>query len=141
MSQSKNTTHVFGAIDVLNYTDLNNTRMTGLASPILDNDAANKEYVDNKVVASNLTGGVGITVDTSNNTINSNPNATHIVGLGNIQTGTWTANTIQIPYGGTGQSVFTVNKLIYYNSANKLSSIPEFSYDSNTFNSTLPFVM
>jgi hypothetical protein len=141
MSQSKNTTHVFGAIDVLNYTDLNNTRMTGLASPILDTDAANKQYVDSKVVASNLTGGVGVTVNTSTNIINSNPNATHIVGLGTIQTGTWTANTIQIPYGGTGQTAFTVNKLIYHNSANKLASVPEFSYDSSTFNSTLPFVI
>jgi hypothetical protein len=141
MSQSKNTTHVFGAIDVLNYTDLNNTRMTGLASPILDTDAANKQYVDSKVVASNLTGGVGITVNTANNTINSNPSATHIVALGTIQTGTWTANTIQIPYGGTGQTAFTVNKLIYHNGANKLASIPEFSYDSSTFNSTLPFVI
>jgi hypothetical protein len=141
MSQSKNTTHVFGAIDVLNYTDLNNTRMTGLAPPILDTDAANKHYVDSKVVASNLTGGVGITVNTVNNTINSNPSQTHLIALGTIQTGIWTANTIQIPYGGTGQTVFTVNKLIYHNSANKLASIPEFTYDSTTFNSTLPFVM
>lgn len=141
MSQSKNTKHVFGAIDVLNYTDLNNTRMTGLASPILNTDAVNKQYVDNKVVGSNLTGGVGITVNTVNNTINSNPTQTQLIALGTIQTGTWTANTIQIPYGGTGQTVFTVNKLIYHNSANKLASIPEFTYDSSTFNSTLPFVM
>ena len=72
MSQSKNTTHVFGAIDIMNFADLNNTRMTGLASPISGTDATNKNYVDSKVVASNLTGGVGITVNTANNTINSN---------------------------------------------------------------------
>lgn len=141
MSQSKNTMHIFGSIDVLNYTNLNNTRMTGLSAPILGADAANKQYVDGRVVASNLTGGIGITVNTTTNTINSNPNATHITSLGTIQNGSWTANTIQIPYGGTGQTAFTVNKLIYHNSANKLSSIPELTYDSTTFNSSLPFIM
>lgn len=138
MSQSKNTTHVFGAVDIINFADLNNARISGLAPPVHGNDAANKTYVDSKVVASNLTGGVGITVNTANNTINSNPSATHIVALGTIQTGTWTANTIQIPYGGTGQTSFSVNKLIFCNGANKLASTPELIYDSQTFNSTIP---
>lgn len=141
MSQSKNTTHVFGAIDIMNFADLNNTRMTGLASPISGTDATNKNYVDSKVVASNLTGGVGITVNTANNTINSNPSATHIVALGNINTGTWTANTIQIPYGGTGQTSFAVNRLIFCNGANKLASAPELSYDTQNFNSTIPIII
>lgn len=138
MSQSKNTTHVFGAIDIMNFADLNNTRMTGLAPPISGTDATNKSYVDSKVVASNLTGGVGITVNTANNTINSNPSQTQVVALGTIQTGTWTANTIQIPYGGTGQTSFSVNKLVFCNGANKLASTPELIYDSQTFNSTIP---
>lgn len=141
MSQSKNTSHVFGSIEVLNYTDLNNTRISGLAPPVLQNDAANKQYVDSKVVASNLTGGVGITVNTANNTINSNPSQTHIVALGSIQTGTWSANTIQIPYGGTGQTAFSVNRLVFCNGANKLASTPELIYDGQTFNSTMPITI
>jgi hypothetical protein len=140
MSQSKSTSHVFGAIDIMHFADLNNKRITGLATPINQNDAANKDYVDNTVVASNLTGGVGITVNTVSNTINANPSQTQVVALGTIQTGTWTANTIQIPYGGTGQTNFTVNKLIFHNSANKLASVPEFTYDSSTINSSIPIV-
>jgi hypothetical protein len=140
MSQSKSTSHVFGAIDIMHFADLNNKRITGLATPINQQDAANKDYVDNTVVASNLTGGVGITVNTVSNTINANPSQTQVVALGTIQTGTWTANTIQIPYGGTGQTNFTVNKLIFHNSANKLASVPEFTYDSSTINSSIPIV-
>ena len=89
MSQSKNTRHVFGAIEVLKYTEFHNARLTGIASPIDALDATNKEYVDAKLVASNLHDGVGITVNTSNNTINVNPNQTQITGLGTIQVGTF----------------------------------------------------
>ena len=141
MSQSKSTSHVFGSVDIMNFADLKNTRITGIATPVLQNDGANKQYVDDKVVASNLTGGIGITVNTANNTINSNPSQTQIVALGNIQTGTWTANTIQIPYGGTGQTNFTVNKLIFHNSANKLASTPELTYDASTFSSSIPIII
>lgn len=140
MSQSKNTGHVFGSIDIMHFADLNDTRITGLASPIQPKDAANKAYVDSNIIASNLTGGVGITVNTVNNTINANPSQTQVIALGNVQTGTWTANTIQIPYGGTGQTNFTVNKLIFHNSANKLASVSEFTYDSSTIDSSIPFI-
>lgn len=141
MSQSKNTSRIFGSVEVVQQIELNNTHITGLALPVNASDASNKAYVDSKIVASNLVGGVGITVNTGSNTINSNPSQTQIVALGNIQIGTWAANTIQVPYGGTGQTSFSVNKLIFYNGANKLASTPEITYDTQTLMSSIPIVV
>ena len=56
--------------------------------------------------ASNLTSG---TVPTGRMT----GSYTGITGLGTLTVGTWNADTITVPYGGTGQTSFTTNGMIY----------------------------
>ena len=56
--------------------------------------------------ASNLTSG---TVPTGRMT----GSYTGITGLGTLTVGTWNAGTITVPYGGTGQTSFTTNGMIY----------------------------
>lgn len=40
---------------------------------------------------------------------------TGITGVGTIATGTWNADTITVPYGGTGMTSFTANGILYGN--------------------------
>jgi hypothetical protein len=138
MSHSKNTSHVFGSVEIMSHQDLNNSRISGLGLPISPNDAASKIYVDNSIIGSNLIGGVGITVNTSTNTISINPSQTTITTLGTIQNGTWNGNNIQISYGGTGVSSFSPSKFIYYNGTNQLVSSEELSLSSNKITSSTP---
>lgn len=41
----------------------------------------------------------------------------NITGVGTLTGGTWQANTITVPYGGTGMTTFTTNGVLYGNSA------------------------
>lgn len=43
-----------------------------------------------------------------------------ITGLGTITIGTWQANTVQVPYGGTGKTSFTTNGVLFGNSSGSL---------------------
>lgn len=43
-----------------------------------------------------------------------------ITTLGTISSGTWNANTVTVPYGGTGQTTFTSNGILYGNSTSAL---------------------
>ena len=45
---------------------------------------------------------------------------TGITGVGTLTAGTWNANTIKVPYGGTGMVSFTTNGILYGNSAGDL---------------------
>jgi hypothetical protein len=140
MSQSKNTYHIFGAVDVLNYEDNNYRSIRNVGNPIMASDAATKGYVDNSVLASNLKGGIGINIDSSNN-INVNSSQLQINAIGNINSGTWNASNIAIPYGGTGSTNFTANKLLYYGGTNSLLSTVSLNYDTNYFTSLVPIVV
>jgi hypothetical protein len=44
-----------------------------------------------------------------------------ITGVGTLTVGTWNANTITVPYGGTGQTSFTTNGMIYGNGTGALN--------------------
>lgn len=138
MSQAKNTYHVVGSLEIMSHQDLHNSRISRLGSPILSNDAATKGYVDNSITGSNLTGGIGITINTTTNSININSAQTSITTLGTIQNGTWNANTLQIAYGGTGVTNFSSSKLIYYNGSNQLVSSQDLTISSTNFNCNLP---
>lgn len=138
MSKTKYTSHVFGALDIINHQDLNNSRISGLGTPLLPDDAVTKSYVDNSIIGNNLSSGIGINVNTVANTININPVQTSITTLGTIQNGTWNGNTIQITYGGTGVTNFSSNKLIYYNGSNQLVSSQDLTIDSTKFSTNVP---
>ena len=45
----------------------------------------------------------------------------NITGVGTITGGTWTANTVTVPYGGTGATTFTTNGVLYGNGSGSLS--------------------
>ena len=141
MSQSRKTSHVFGSLDILNYESVNNRRITNVGNPILDNDATNKSYVDNIIVMNDLHSGIGITLNTVGNTININDNQPTINGLGIINAGIWNSDPIQIPYGGTGQTRFTPNTLVYYAGTNSLISTTQITFDTNTFNIDVPVII
>ena len=44
----------------------------------------------------------------------------NITGLGTISVGTWQANTVQVPYGGTGTTTFTQNGVLFGNTTGPL---------------------
>lgn len=69
-----------------------------------DLHAANASYMNTGTVPENLVVG----------------NYRNITGLGNVQIGTWTANTIGVPWGGTGETTFTTNGVLYGNGAGAL---------------------
>lgn len=139
MSQSKNTRRVFGGLTVTGSTNLLNSRLSGVAEPITNSDAATKNYVDTSVLASNLQGGVGITI--SDNSVNVNNSQTTITAIGTLQTGVWNASMISIPYGGTGQTTFSTNQLVYYAGSNSLESTSRILYDTNYLHSSIPIII
>ena len=141
MAQSRKTSHIFGSVDILNYEDVNNRRITSVGDPLLPTDASNKQYVDNIIIANDLHSGIGITVNTNGNTININSIQPTITGLGTIQSGVWNGSTIQIGYGGTGQTTFTPNALLYYPGSNSISSTEQLTFDTTVFKSTVPIVI
>lgn len=136
MSQSKNISYEFGALSLQNFESLNGARITDVGDPISDKDAVNKSYVDNSIQGSNLAAGVGISI--INNNINVNSSQTQIRALGQIQTGTWTAGVIGIPYGGTSQTNFTANKILWYSGNNSLNSAQELTFDTTSFVTSVP---
>jgi len=136
MANSRFLSYEFGSISVENFASLSGAKISNLGNPQQPQDAATKYYVDSSIQGSNLSAGVGITI-TSNN-INVVPYQTQISALGTITIGGWNASTIQIPYGGTGTSNFTANKLLWYSGNNSLSSAQQLTFDSNVFNSSVP---
>ena len=139
MSQSKNLIREIGGLEVNYYINNNNARISNLGAPINPSDAATKQYVDNNITSSGLNPGIGISI-TTGNTISVLSSLTHVTAVGNINTGTWSANTISINYGGTGRSSFTPNKFVVGNGTSPLLTIDSVSFDSNTLKSTSPVV-
>jgi uncharacterized protein YjbI with pentapeptide repeats len=144
MSHSKDITYTFGGVKVRHFLDNNSARITNVGNPINPQDVATKKYVDDNingtVTQNEIYAGTGLTKITNTNgtTLSVNSSLTHVTALGNINNGTWSANTIHIPYGGTGKSNFTPNLLIMGDGTNPLVSISDLSFQSNTFQSTAP---
>jgi trimeric autotransporter adhesin len=136
MAQSQNINYYLGSVKVKHFIDSNNARLSNVGTPIANNDAATKEYVDNNITSSGIQAGTGINI--SNNIINVSNNLSHVTAIGNINTGSWSANTINVPYGGTGKSSFTPNKLVMGDGTNPLVSLSELSLESNCFKVTCP---
>lgn len=136
MSNSRYLSYEFGSLLLQNYQSLNGARIVDVGYPINLTDAVNKSYVDNSIQGSNLVAGVGISID--NNNINIVPTQTQINSLGTIQIGNWNASSIQIPYGGTGQTAFQANKLLWYSGNNSLNSTQELTFDTTSFVTSVP---
>lgn len=136
MANSRYLSYEFGALSLQNYQSLNGARIIDVGDPINLTDAVNKGYVDGSIQGSNLSAGVGISI--VNNNINVVPSQTQISSLGTIQTGTWNASNIQIPYGGTGQTAFTANKILWYSGNNSLNSAQQLTFDTTSFLTSVP---
>lgn len=139
-NQSQHITYTFGGVKVINFLDNNSARIANVGYPTNNSDAATKQYVDDTVTAgvapSQIEAGTGLTKVST--TLNVNSSLTHVTALGNINTGTWSANTISIPYGGTGKTSFTPNCFVVGNGTNPLITLSEVTFDSNTFNVSTP---
>ena len=139
-NQSQHIVYTFGGVKVKGFMDNNSARISNVGYPTNNSDAATKKYVDDTVAAgvapSQIEAGTGLTkVGT---TLNVNSSLTHVTALGNINTGTWSANTISIPYGGTGKTTFTPNCFVVGNGTNPLITLSEITFDSNIFNVSSP---
>ena len=139
-NQSQHIVYTFGGVKVKGFMDNNSARISNVGYPTNNSDAATKKYVDDTVASgvapSQIEAGTGLTkVGT---TLNVNSSLTHVTALGNINTGTWSANTISIPYGGTGKTTFTPNCFVVGNGTNPLITLSEVTFDSNTFNVSSP---
>ncbi len=73
--------------------------------------------------------GYAITVDA---------NLPMVVGLGEITSGSWAATTIDVPYGGTGQTSFNTNGIVVGNGSNALSASNLFTFDGANVTLTGP---
>lgn len=127
MALSRFNNHIFGNLKVVDSFDNANARIRNIAMPIEDFDAATKKYVDNTIIGSNISAGQGLT--NLNNVFSVNSDQSQITKLGNINTGSWQANSIQISYGGTGTTNFSSNRLLYYDGSNSLRSVENLIYD------------
>lgn len=136
MAQSQNINYYLGSVKVKHFIDTNNARLTNVGNPVADTDAATKLYVDTNVLTSGIEAGTGI--NRVGSTFNVSNNLTHVTAIGNINIGSWSANTINVQYGGTGKSNFTANKLVMGDGTNPLVSLSELAFESNVFKSTCP---
>ena len=113
------------------YTDNNGSRIVNVGTPINDNDATNKLYVDTRMSTANIIAGSGL--DRVNNTLNVSNSLPFVTELGTINSSTWAANTIAVNYGGTGRTSFNSNKLVLGNGSNQLLTTDNLYYDANSF--------
>jgi hypothetical protein len=139
MAQSKNITQVYGALKLMYALDNNGARLINIADPVDPQDAVSKIFLENSINAQILTAGTGISI--LSNTINVNENQPQIIGVGNVNSGTWSADTISISYGGTGNTNFPSNKLVIGNGSNPLTTTAYLDYDDNYFTSSVPIVI
>jgi hypothetical protein len=139
MAQSQNISYHLGSIKIKHFIDADNNRLSNVAYPINQTDAVNKQYVDDIAlgnIESAFEAGTGI--NKIGNVISVNNNLTHVTAIGNINIGSWNADIINVPYGGTGKNNFSSNKLIMGNGTSPLISISELSFESNTFQIACP---
>jgi len=142
MSQSRFNSVIFGSLTLINNQSNLGARITNLGYPIDDNDATNKYYVDSKLRAADISAGIGLSLNTSNNIIiNVLPSQTQITEIGNINIGSWQSDTILVPYGGTGNSIFTPNKLLLGNGTSAISTANNLDYNSNLFTISVPLLI
>lgn len=134
--QSRYITQHFDAITIHKRTNNNNVRFTNIGYPIAETDAATKQYVDDSIIEAGLTQGTGIIITGGEVEVSSN--LTHVTQVGNISDGTWSGNTIQVGYGGTGRSSITATKLVIGNGSDPIIGVDELTFANSIFTSSVP---
>lgn len=135
-TKSSRTEHEFGGVKIRDYLKFNNIVLSNISDPVVDSDAATKKYVDDHIVSTEIYAGTGLTK--TGTTFSVNDNLSNVTGVGNINSGTWSANVINVSYGGTGKTSFSSNKLIMGDGSNPLVSISEVAFSDNKLLSTAP---
>lgn len=79
--------------------------------------------IKNTGLGTGMTGGSG-------SPISSSSDQSHVTKLGTINTGTWQAASIQVPYGGTGVNRFTQGNILFGNGLNPIGTNSKFYYDN-----------
>jgi len=129
-------------VDVIGTNDIHFTQFTGLGqvtagdgltknfneiSVVVDNTSleifSDALRIKNTAVGTGLTGGSGSALQTISD-------QSHVTKLGTINTGTWQANIIDVPYGGTGHSKFTIGNILFGNGNSSLATDTSLFYDS-----------
>lgn len=60
------------------------------------------------------------------------PGSTGITVLGTVVTGTWNAATVTVPFGGTGVTSVSANRILYGNGTDPLQSSANLTFDGST---------
>lgn len=100
--------------DKWSFTDANQYLYSIASNTDISNVTASIANVTSSLNASNLSSGTVPTGRLSGSYAD-------ITGVGTLTVGTWNANTITVPYGGTGQTSFTTNGMIYGNGSGALN--------------------
>lgn len=128
--------------DIVGTNSLNFTQFTGLGH-IIPGDGLSKFFnelsvnvddssieifsdylrVKNTIAGTGLTGGSG-------NALQTITDQSHVTKLGNINTGSWEANTIGVLYGGTGHGLFTLGNILFGNNSNSIATNSLLFFDS-----------
>lgn len=78
--------------------------------------------IHNAGIGTGLLGGSGVSLTT-------NSDQSHVTRLGTIEQGAWNASTVDVQYGGTGQTEFTAGSILYGNGTQSLSTSNKFVWD------------
>jgi hypothetical protein len=78
-------------------------------------------------IGTGLTGGSGQILQTTTD-------QSHVTKLGTIDIGTWQASTVQVLYGGTGQTEITAGNILFGSSGTQLSTDDNLFFDATTKN-------
>ncbi len=89
------------------------------------------EIVSDNLRIKNTIAGQGLTGGGSSN-LQTSPDQSHVVKLGNVNTGSWNASTIQTVYGGTGRTWFTSGHLIFGNGNGSLLTNSKLFFNTST---------
>ena len=86
-------------------------------------NASNNLQISSSCVSTGLTGGSGLSLETSYD-------QSHVTMLGTITSGVWHGDLIPVPYGGTGQSIFNPGNIIFGNGTSGLINDSNLYYDT-----------
>jgi hypothetical protein len=84
---------------------------------------SNQLRIKNTAVGTGLTGGSGTTIQTISD-------QSHVQKVGTLNTGTWQASTIDVQYGGTGNTTFPSGQILFGNVQNAISTDNSLFYDN-----------
>jgi hypothetical protein len=135
--------NVIPGIDIVGTDPLNYTEFTGVTKAVagiglgslggnelfvvVDNTSieivANALRIKNTAVSTGLTGGSGSPLQTTSD-------QSHVTKLGTIDQGLWRASTLEVSYGGTGQTFFTSGNILFGNDIYGINTESTFHYDN-----------